>query len=207
MIRNILFDFGNVLLTLDEEKTNNSFREILDPQRCEDIQEIVFDPFERGEISEEAFFNRLQRRSKEVLSGDIYVDIWNSMLGHFPDNRIQSLISLRTKYKILLLSNTNITHIRTVKRRIKRENGLDDFEKKLFDNAYFSHEIHMRKPEERIYKYVLEKENLIPHECLFIDDKIENCDSAMQCGIHAYHHNPKEEIFDLLDNLIDIRNG
>lgn len=86
MIKCLIFDFGNVLLTLDEEKTNNSFREILDPQRCEDIQEIVFDPFERGEISEEAFFNRLQRRSKEVLSGDIYVDIWNHMSGHFPDN-------------------------------------------------------------------------------------------------------------------------
>jgi FMN phosphatase YigB (HAD superfamily) len=207
MIKCLIFDFGNVLLTLDEEKTNLYFQKILDPQRCEDIQEIVFDPFERGEISEEAFFNRLQRRSKEVLLGDYYVDAWNSMLGHFPENRIQSLISYRKKYKILLLSNTNITHLRTVKRRIKRENGIDDFEIKLFDKAYFSHEIHMRKPEERIYKYVLEKENLIPQECLFIDDKIENCESAIQCGIHAYHHNPKDEIFELLENLIDSKNG
>ena len=79
MIKNLIFDFGNVLLTLDEPKTWNAFKELLDPTKIDDLFKEVMDPFERGEISEEAFFNRLQRRSKVVLNGDVYIDAWNSM--------------------------------------------------------------------------------------------------------------------------------
>ncbi|MBK7225486.1 MAG: hypothetical protein IPH96_08775 [Saprospiraceae bacterium] len=47
---------------------------MLDPTKIDDLFKEVMDPFERGEISEEAFFNRLQRRSKVVLNGDVYID-------------------------------------------------------------------------------------------------------------------------------------
>ncbi|MBK7465661.1 MAG: hypothetical protein IPJ43_01945 [Saprospiraceae bacterium] len=137
MIKNLIFDFGNVLLTLDEPKTWNAFKELLDPTKIDDLFKEVMDPFERGEISEEAFFNRLQRRSKVVLNGDVYIDAWNSMLGVFPQHRIIVLSELREKYKVYLLSNTNITHFRFVSRRIQKQNGISNFAEVLFDKAFF----------------------------------------------------------------------
>jgi glucose-1-phosphatase len=201
-IKTIIFDFGNVLLTLNEKVTIDGFREILDQAKCIDIYEMVFEPFERGEISEEAFFNRLQRRSKKILKGDVYISLWNAMLGVFPQVRIEKLREYRKSYKLILLSNTNITHLRSVRYKIEKENGLADFEKILFDASYFSHEIKMRKPEKRIFEFVIRENNLLPEECLFIDDKIENIQGAGLVGIHTHHHNPEEEIFDILPGLL-----
>ena len=67
-IKHLLFDFGNVLLNLDEHRTWQGLEEILDPKLCEDINEQVFFPFECGLISEDSFFNRLQRRSIKVFT-------------------------------------------------------------------------------------------------------------------------------------------
>lgn len=207
MIRNIIFDFGNVLLNLDENATWNRLTDILDSKLCHDIQEQVYDPYERGEISEEAFFNRLQRRSKVVMQGDVYYDAWNAMLGSLPQNRINALIELKKKYKIILLSNTNITHIRYVSKKIKRENNILDFEKDLFDHVYFSHIIKMRKPESRIYQYVIDDAKIIPHETIFIDDKKENTDAALPLGIKSYCHNPSQDIMDIIESIIAAHNG
>ncbi len=207
MIKNLIFDFGNVLLTLDEPKTWNAFKELLDPTKIDDLFKEVMDPFERGEISEEAFFNRLQRRSKVVLNGDVYIDAWNSMLGVFPHHRIIALSELREKYKVYLLSNTNITHFRFVSRRIQKQNGISNFAEVLFDKAFFSHEMQMRKPETRIYQQVLDVEKLIAKECLFIDDKKENVVAAESIGMNVYLHNPEQEIFNLLPSLLSKLNG
>ena len=45
-IKHLLFDFGNVLLNLDEHRTWQGLEEILDPKLCEDINEQVFFPFD-----------------------------------------------------------------------------------------------------------------------------------------------------------------
>ncbi|MEL6917638.1 MAG: HAD-IA family hydrolase, partial [Bacteroidota bacterium] len=52
---------------------------------------------------------------------------------------------------------------------------------------YLSHEIHLRKPDEDIYRFVLEKNHLKASETLFIDDSPENTLSAKQLGIKTWH--------------------
>ncbi|HRI00749.1 MAG TPA: HAD family phosphatase [Saprospiraceae bacterium] len=205
MISTILFDFGNVLLELDEQKTMDAFTKILDPKLSTDLNEMAFYPFEKGEISEEAFFNRLQRRSKVVLQGDVYIEAWNSMLGSFPLHRISMLRNYRKKFALGLLSNTNITHLRFVDRKIKEEHGGLDF-RSLFDYCFLSHEINLRKPEADVYHYVLSQMNINPENCLFIDDKSENILAANRLGFKTYLHDPHTEIFDLLPQLI-LSNG
>ncbi|MFZ1424290.1 MAG: HAD family phosphatase [Saprospiraceae bacterium] len=202
MIKNIIFDFGNVLLNLDENATMDALTSILDSSKCLDLDKMVFFPFEKGLISEEAFFHRLQSRSKIILQGDIYYAAWNAMLLDFPEKRIQMLKALRNQYKIFLLSNTNITHLRKVKRNFEKEIGLLEFDKLLFDKAYFSHEIGMRKPDLEIYQYIVEDMKLIPSECLFIDDKIENTEAAGNFGMHVHHLLPAQEISEIIQDLI-----
>lgn len=205
-IKHLLFDFGNVLLNLDEHRTWQGLEEILDPKLCEDINEQVFFPFECGLISEDSFFNRLQRRSLQVLQGDVYVKIWNAMLLDLPEHRIHFLEKLKSDYNIYLLSNTNITHLRSVQHKIKRTYPTLDFEA-LFNKMYFSHDIHLRKPDPKIFEFVLQDASLLPHECLFIDDKIENIEAAQSLGINSYHHNYNDDIADIFEHIVAKFNG
>lgn len=201
MIKNIIFDLGNVLFNIDENKTYDGLKEILDPALCENIYEEVFIPYELGEISEEAFFNRLQRRSKKVLQGDVYMEIWNLMLLDFPKHRIEFLERLRKQYKLILLSNNNITHLRNVLRIMKTSLGVSNLND-YFDHIYFSHDLHLRKPDIAIYKFVLEEAKILAEESLFIDDNLENYTAALTLGIHGHLHHPKEEISTIFEEII-----
>ncbi|MBI1970982.1 HAD-IA family hydrolase [Candidatus Woesearchaeota archaeon] len=53
----------------------------------------------------------------------------------------------------------------------------------LLDKKYFSHELKMRKPNLKFFKYVLDDLNTSPLECAFIDDKQKNVDAAKECGM------------------------
>ncbi|MBK8448947.1 MAG: hypothetical protein IPL42_02505 [Saprospiraceae bacterium] len=48
MIKNIIFDFGNVLLNLDENATMDALTSILDSSKCLDLDKMVFFPFEKA---------------------------------------------------------------------------------------------------------------------------------------------------------------
>ena len=87
------------------------------------------------------------------------------------------------------MSNTNESHINWIKEHIS---FYQDF-KSCFDAFYLSHEIHLRKPNEDIFKFVLEKHQLHPSETLFIDDTIANTKTAKQLGIHVWNNNPRTE--------------
>lgn len=193
MLKNIIFDFGNVLVNLDEQATMEALMAVLDPEKMSDFFEMALFPFEKGQISEEAFFNRLQRRSKQVMDGDYYYQAWNQMILDFPENRIQMLRELRSKYRLLLMSNINITHLRYIKRMLQLHNQNPEFEN-LFDKVYLSFECGMRKPESEFFNFILQQENIIAEECLFIDDRKENTETAIQLGIKSHLHNPSDDI-------------
>lgn len=193
MLKNIIFDFGNVLVNLDEQATMEALMAVLDPEKMSDFFEMALFPFEKGEISEEAFFNRLQRRSKQILEGEYYYTAWNQMILDFPENRIQMLRELRSKYRLLLMSNINITHLRYIKRMLQLHNQNPEFEN-LFDKVYLSFECGMRKPELEFFNFILQQENILAEECLFIDDRKENIETAIQLGIKSHLHNPADDI-------------
>lgn len=79
-------------------------------------------------------------------------------------------------------------------------NFYEDF-KNCFDKFYLSHEIHLRKPNYEIFKFILKEDSLLAEECLFIDDTKEHILAASQLGINTWNLNPKtEDIVDLLNN-------
>ena len=82
--------------------------------------------------------------------------------------------NLRNKYKVALLSNTELTHVDLWKR-----NGFMD----IFDETVVSNEVHLLKPDEKIYLLILEKLGLKGEECVFIDDILENTEAAEKLGI------------------------
>lgn len=81
--------------------------------------------------------------------------------------------SLKSRCKIAILSNLMYFD----KRRIN-----DQYDLSKFDYVYLSFEIGMRKPDEKIYKYVLDDLKVKPEDILFIDDDYQNILAAKKCG-------------------------
>ncbi len=102
----------------------------------------------------------------------------------YPPARINLLADLKQKYRTFLLSNTNRIHYEFYNPIINQQFGYDGLES-FFEKAYFSHEIGMKKPDSKIYKFVLENSNLIPAETLFIDDNKSNIEAASALGIQT----------------------
>ena len=60
------------------------------------------------------------------------------------------------------------------------------------------------KPDAKIYHLLLDRYGLNPDECLFIDDSIPNLEGAARVGIHTYHFTGCEKFKADLDTLINI---
>ena len=196
MIKNIIFDFGDIFINLDKEVV---FREMDKYIKPLDMAELwaLNNAFEVGQITTTEFLKGLQNSIGDV-SIDELARIWNSMLLDFPDYRLDFLenLALKKTHRLFLLSNTNALHIPHVEKIM----GTDRFMrfKNCFEGFYLSHEINLRKPNSDIFRYVLEKNKLLPTDTLFIDDTRENTDAAKALGIHTWHLIVgKEDIVDL----------
>ena len=58
----------------------------------------------------------------------------------------------------------------------------------MFDVVVISGEVGMRKPEERIFRYTLDKLGLAAEQCAFVDDLRHNVDAAISLGLVGIHH-------------------
>jgi len=203
MIKNIIFDFGGVLLDLDYNKTYAELSKVMGLEiDAENIPAHIFKillGYEKGEINTETFLWNLQKESQKLTpQPDKLIKAWNAMLLGWNSERFQFLVELRKKYNVYLLSNTNDLHLEWVKKDLKKTHKIKDFDTKYFDKTYYSHLMRARKPEPNIYNMVLEDAEILAEESLFIDDNAENVEGAKRVGIHAVIHDPKNEIIDQL---------
>ncbi|MDC3242520.1 HAD-IA family hydrolase, partial [Flavobacteriaceae bacterium] len=77
--------------------------------------------------------------------------------------------------------------------------------KNCFDKFYLSQHIHLTKPANSIYEFVLQSNNLQADECLFIDDLKENTEAALKMGIHVWNIIPTaQDVTQLFDLKTDI---
>lgn len=195
MIKTIIFDFGNVFINLNidrfVEKAYSKFKLDSFPEEMIAVNNL----YEMGLISTNEFIGFYSENFPELSKNDL-IDIWNAMLNDFPLHRMEFLKQLKAseKYKLILLSNTNELHIDWIKEHIS---FYKEF-KSCFDVFYLSHKINLRKPNRDIFEFVLNENNLVADECIFIDDVKENTEASKQLGIHTWNINPqKEDVVDL----------
>ncbi|MCW5516524.1 HAD family hydrolase [Muriicola sp. Z0-33] len=200
MIRNIIFDFGDVFINLDKEVVIKAISKY-GLKRTSANLTALNNSYEIGKISSAQFLDTLTSSINGVSSQEIQ-EVWNSMLLDFPDYRLEFLegLSQSGQYRMYLLSNTNALHIPHVTKIMGQEKFLRF--KNCFEGFYLSHEIGMRKPDVEIFEYVLKQHNLIPQETLFIDDTLENTEAAKTLNINAWHLKVGvEDIIDLKSRL------
>ena len=191
MIKNIIFDFGDIFINLDKKATVAELHKLgIETISDEMIQAAKV--YEKGLISSEEFIN-IHQEIFYFLTTQQLTFAWNAVLKDLPKHRLDFIKNLADseKYRLFLLSNTNEMHISWIK-----ENwGKDQFKafKNCFEKFYLSHEIHLRKPDAEIFEFVLKENQLIAEETLFIDDVAENTATAEEMGIQVWNLVPGEE--------------
>lgn len=189
-VKNIILDFGGVLLDIDYQLTEQAFLKL----GCTNFKELysqafqtnLFNKYEVGEINEERFMSELKRISGiESLKADEIKNAWNAMLIKFTEKNYLMLKDLKKKYRLFLLSNTNETHIEAFEKLIEKICPVNEFEN-LFEKVYYSCRIHLRKPDEACFLYVMKDSELNPEETVFVDDSVQHVEGANAAGIPAY---------------------
>ena len=194
-VKNIIFDLGNVLLDIDYSLTAKRLSEVtgLDINRSLMDHGETFNKFETGKIPYVVFFNYLTKISvKTALINDM-LPAWNAMLLEIQPSTWSFLRSISTQYNCYILSNTNETHIQWFDHYLQKHFSKEEWYNELFKKCFYSHEIGLRKPDRSCFEYVLNDEGLIASETLFIDDTLENIESAITLGINAIHFDRKSQ--------------
>lgn len=199
MIKNLLFDFGDIFINLDKEAPYKKMG-ALGMKSVSPEMELINQQYEKGLVTTKDFVTFYQdtftNANKEQL-----VEAWNSIILDFPEYRLTFIEELAKKsnYRLLLLSNTNQLHIEQVKQNMGEERYLRF--KNCFESFYLSHEINLRKPDASIYEFVLEQNNITATETLFIDDTQENTEAAKTLGIHTWNLIPgKDDVINLFNH-------
>lgn len=202
MIKNIIFDFGDVFINLDKKGAMERALNLFEMEALSDEIHAINAVYEQGLMSTDEFLgfytDNFPKLDTDEISGT-----WNYILRDFPNHRLEFLQQLAAddKYKLILLSNTNELHVNWIKDNIV---FYEEF-KAHFDAFYLSHEIQLRKPNANIYEYVLNENNIKAEESLFIDDTEENIISAANLGIHTWHIDPEiDDVTSLFSTKSDL---
>lgn len=182
-IKNLLFDFGGVILNLDYNLTTeafkklgyNNFNDLFSQYKISEL----FERLETGHVSEDTFFGVMRSLVQPTPSHEDILKAWNAMLISYRLGSLKFLEELAPHYNLYLLSNTNIIHKRAFDKMLEEETSYKSFSA-FFDKAYYSHLVGLRKPYNEVYEYVLNDAGIKPEETLFIDDSINNIETAQK---------------------------
>ena len=181
MIKNIILDFGKVLVTYDFHATVDSWG--MTPQDRADFNASILSRewnlrIDRGDKSFLEYVEELSALYPHLSKWfrKFYDEYDSFITGEMPGMR-ELLTELKAKgMKLYGLSNWSETVYPILKK-------YPIFQ--LLDGMVISCEIKMVKPEPGIYLHLLEKYHLKADECLFLDDKEENVLGARAVGMHS----------------------
>lgn len=185
MIRNIVFDMGNVLLDYDSlipclkqaptEADAKAVRSALfkAPEWEEKLDGCLISEDEMLEIAQ----SRLQTQALKNLAAQIFSNFHEYALTPKPgmDAVIETLY--RRGFGLYLLSNVG-------ERFFSYQHLIPYVD--LFDGLLTSGEEKLLKPDPALYHRLCEKFGLNAGECLFIDDRQRNIDGALAAGMQGY---------------------
>lgn len=192
----LLFDLGGVIINIDPKITIKNFKkksniesnifESLDYRygEKESIIKNLFYDFEKGKIDADLFRDKIREHGKINLKNDEFDNIWNMVILDFNIDLLKMILKLKSKFSLMILSNTNSIHRKYFEDMLLNYHGLsfDD----IFDNKFYSFDMKCRKPEKKIYNMVISKSGVKASNFIFFDDMKENIDAAKLVGMNGY---------------------
>ena len=195
-IKVIIFDLGKVIVDFDHMRICKILSK-QSPFEPDNIFDIIFasgleTSFDKGLISPENFYLSVKKEARLEININVFQEIWTKIFTLNPE--IEELISsLKNKYRLLCLSNTNSWHF---------EYCMQKFHVlKLFDSFILSYEVGKTKPDSTLFEEAIKKAATLPDECVYIDDVPEFVETASKLGINGIHFRTvrklKKELSDL----------
>lgn len=207
MIRNLIFDLGGVLVSLDRQRCLDNFSSQLGFDNFGDYlnayaQKGFFAKFESGEINAEQFRNEVKERcTKEGVTDQMIDSALNSFLTHVDPYKVKLLLDLKQKYNLLLLSNVNPIAWGRCCELFLEAYGVDIED--VFEKLYLSYEMECSKPGKEIFQKLISDSGIVPEETLFIDDSAANIEAGKEFGIHGLLYNVdcnlEDEVYKVLE--------
>ncbi|MGD2244990.1 MAG: HAD family phosphatase [Candidatus Aminicenantes bacterium] len=190
MIRCVLSDLGRVIIHFDN---TIFFEKIADysPLSKEDIAEMASThssprrAFDRGDITAEEFYDQVTAQLDAKIDYDNFYAIYNDVFSLDP-SILEILKRLKGKYRLVLLSNTDVMRFGFIKKKFP--------EIMIFDAYVLSYVVGEMKPHPRIYDEALKKAGVEARECVFIDDIAENIKAAQKLGIKGILMTPQTDL-------------
>lgn len=185
MIKNIIFDLGNVVFKWNQDEIVANFSDNLEEQ--EELKNKIFKSEEwlkldEGIIDYNTAIEIFRKKTNETLGEKINY-IMNTWYKFMPINNevIELIKKLKQEgYRIYILSNTHVSVYNYIK-------TLEIV--KYIDGMIISSIEKLMKPNKEIYSRLIKEYKLIPQECFFIDDGEKNVKTAIECGMNGYVFN------------------
>lgn len=196
MYKNVIFDLGNVLLDFNPREYLKSK---ISDEKVDAVYKSIFSSEEwvmldRGTITEkDAIRNIINRNSAYLDEINLAFENWYDLLKPIGDT-VEILSSLKENgYNIYYLSNFHELAFGEVTKKNKFF--------QLFDGGVVSYEEKLIKPEEDIYKLILDRYKLNPSETIFVDDMEANVEGANKVGIKTILFKGAKELKEELNNF------
>ena len=195
MIKEIVFDFGVVLTTIDTNEALRRFAALGIPNPTDYInsycQNGPFFALENGDITASEFCDEIGKICGREITYEEAKHAWCGFIVNVQTELLEYLQQLRPRYRLSVLSNTN-PFIQSWARTpdfTPQGKSLDDY----FDSLYLSYKMNSSKPGEEIYRKMLLNGNMKASETLFLDDSDKNIQAAQRAGINTLKVNNGED--------------
>lgn len=194
----VLFDVGGVLLTngWDHSERASAAKQFgLDLASFEARHATVVDPWEKGEISRDAYLDAAVFNEPRPFSSDEFFTFILAQSKVLPDGALGILAELATSKSCMVgcLNNeareTNDYRFATF--------GLRQYFKVAFSSCY----VGLRKPRVDIYRRAIDILGTPTKRILFIDDRQENVDGAVQAGMKGIRFESEQQLREHLKEL------
>jgi FMN phosphatase YigB (HAD superfamily) len=188
-IKNIIFDYGNVIFEINFKIAQDAFTQLgitdIEAFFAHKGHNSLFDDLEMSKINRTQFRDgiRVAANNNELTNAQIDT-AWNSLLIGVSKGNHDVLTAVKEKYRTFLLSNSNEIHYDWIVNHIQEQFGIKNYDD-LFEKAYFSQHMGLRKPNIDIFEQVIKENNLNPAETLFIDDSPQHLAGAKKAGLNT----------------------
>ncbi len=182
-IKCIIFDLGDVIVELDFDQF---FNEVITPSPLNKPKTPIMleffrqsDTYHQGKISDKEFYNQACELLRVCnLNQKAFYTAFNSIISKINMEMVELVKNIRKNntLKLICMSNINSSHWKYIK---KMKWNIWD----LFDDFILSHEVHLTKPDSKIFEIAIQKSRCKPEEIVFIDDGFNNIRAALDLGI------------------------
>lgn len=197
MIKTIIFDLGNVVLSFDPMLICEKIARYSE-YSGNDVYQLgfnsdLFELYDRGKIRSEDLFQWILRRFNINISYDMFKSIWSDIFSL--NDSVERLVSDLKKngYYLVLLSNTNELHFDFIRENFKVI--------EMFDDLVLSYRVGYSKPNKEIFREALKRASSYPEECVYVDDIEDFCKAAEDLGINSILYRSTEQLIKGLKEL------